>query len=204
MGGQLPLTEKRPSQRSLTMRLLSLAVVAGLFATGFGFADEPKKPVEGEKKAEKKAGKVTGVLSKVDGDKLVVTIKGDAGERAETFTTTDKTKFFVEEAAPAKDAPKEGDKPAEKKAEEAKPVEKKPEEKKPADEPKKEKKPAPKRTEIKLGDLKTGSRVAVTAGEDKVATEVVQLPAKPKKEPKKSDAPKEKDKAADKKPEVKK
>lgn len=142
------------------MRLLSLAVVAGLFAAGFGFAEEPKK--------DKKAGKTTGVLTKVDGDKLVVTVKGDAGEKEVTFTTTDKTKFFKEEPAAA---PKDG----EKKPDEAK---------KPADEPKKEKKPAAKRTEIKIGDLKTGSRVAVTAGEDKVATEVVQLPGKPKKEEK--------------------
>lgn len=182
------------------MRQLSLAVVAGLFAAGFGFAaDEPKK--------EKKAGKTTGVLSKVDGDKLVVTVKGDAGERTETFTTTDKTKFFVQEAAPVKAAPKEGDKPAEKKPEEVKPVEKKPEGEKPAEkkpEEAKKVKPAAKRTEIKLADLKAGSRVAVTAGEDKVAVEVVVLPARAKKGEPKPDAPKEGDKPVEKKPEEKK
>lgn len=176
------------------MRLMSLALVAGLFAVGFGYAQD-KKPAEGEKKAEKKAGKVTGTLSKIDGSKLTVTVKGDGGEKAVEFTTTDKTKYFQEEAAPAKDAPKEGDKPEEKKPEEASRVggkkgedkkgdEKKGDEKKPAadGEKKVEKKPAPKRTEIKLADLKTGSRVAVMAGEDKVAAEVVVLPAAPKKE----------------------
>lgn len=154
------------------MRLLSLAVVATLFAAGFGFAQEKKAE---DKKAEKKGGKVTGMLTKIDGDKLTVTVKGDGGEKMVEFTTNDKTKFFKEEAAPAaKDGEKkEGDKPVEKKAED----------KKPADgEKKAEKKPAPKRTEIKLADLKTGSRVAVMAGEDKVATEVVVLPAPAKKE----------------------
>lgn len=178
------------------MRVLSLAVVAALFAVGFGYAQEKKaedkKPAEGEKKAEKKPGKTTGTLSKIDGTKLTVTVKGDGGEKAVEFTTTDKTKFFQEEAAPAaKDGDKkEGDKPVEKKAEDKKPEaakaadEKKPEEKKPADGEKKpaEKKPAPKRTEIKLADLKTGTRIAVLAGEDKVATEVVVLPAAVKKE----------------------
>jgi hypothetical protein len=155
------------------MRLLSLAVVATLFAAGFGFAQE-KKPEE--KKAEKKGGKVTGVLSKIDGTKLTVTTKGDGGEKTTEFTTNDKTKFFKEEAAEVKKEgeKKEGDKPVEKKAEDKKPADG---EKKPA-----EKKPAPKRTEIKLSDLKTGSRVAVMAGEDKVATEVVVLPAPAKKE----------------------
>ena len=160
------------------MRLLSLALVAGLFAGGFGYAQE-KKPAEDkktEKKAEKKMGKVTGTLTKIDGDKLTVTMKGDAGEKTETFTTNDKTKFYQEEAA-AKDAPKDGDKPAEKKAEDKKPEAAKADEKKPA-----EKKPAPKRTEIKLADLKTDTRIAVMAGEDKVATEVVVLPAPAKKE----------------------
>ena len=174
-----------------SMRLLSLALVAGLFAVGFGYAQE-KKPAEDkktEKKAEKKMGKVTGTLTKIDGDKLTVTLKGDAGEKTETFTTNDKTKFYQEEAAPAKDAPKDGDKAEVKKPEEAsrvgdkKPDDKKGEDKKPAAEgEKKEKKPAPKRTEIKLSDLKTGTRVAVMAGEDKVAAEVVVLPAAPKKE----------------------
>ncbi len=164
------------------MRLLSLAVIAGL--VGFGFAaDEPKK-------ADKKGGKTVGVLSKVDGDKLVVTMKGDGGDKEVTFTTNDKTKFLAEEAAPAAkdgekkpDAPKDGDKKPEEKKPEVKDGEKKPEEKKP--EEKKEKKPAPVRKEIKIGDLKTGGRVAITAGEDKVATEVVALPAAPKKGDKK-------------------
>ncbi len=151
------------------MRLFSLAVVAGLFAAGFGFAADEKKAEE--KKAEKKAGKVTGVLSKIDGMKLTVTSKGDGGEKMTEFTVTEKTKFLQQEAAPA---PKDGEKPVEKKAEGVKKAEG---EKKPA-----EKKPAPKTTEIKLADLKTGARVAVTAGEDKVATEVVVLPAAPKKE----------------------
>ncbi|MCU0706165.1 MAG: hypothetical protein MUF18_19550 [Fimbriiglobus sp.] len=123
------------------MRLLSLAVVATLFAAGFGIAQE--------KKADKKAAKVTGALTKVEGDKLTVTLKGDGGEKTEVYTTNDKTKIFQQEAAaPAKEG---------------------------------EKKPAPKRTEIKLADLKTGSRVSVMAGEDKVATEVVALPAAKKK-----------------------
>lgn len=170
------------------MRLLSLAVVAALFTVGFSYAQD-KKPAEGQKKAEKKAGKVVGMLTKIDGDKLTVTVKGDGGEKTEVFTTNDKTKFFQEEAAPAT---KDGDK----KPEEKKSTDKKPEavakdgekkvdgEKKPADGEKKpaEKKPAPKRTEIKLADLKTGSRVAVMAGEDKVAAEVVVLPAPAKKE----------------------
>jgi hypothetical protein len=162
-----------PEGRS--MRLFSLAVVAGLFAAGFGFAADEKKAEV--KKAEKKAGKVTGVLSKIDGMKLTVTSKGDGGEKMTEFTVTEKTKFLQQEAAPAA---KDGEKPVEKKAEDKKAEgEKKPAEgeKKPA-----EKKPAPKTTEIKLADLKTGSRVAVTAGEDKVATEVVVLPAAPKKE----------------------
>ncbi len=155
------------------MRLLSLAVVATLFAAGFGIAQE-KKPEE--KKADKKAAKVTGMLTKIDGDKLTVTMKGDGGEKTVEFTTNDKTKFFKEEAAPVA---KDGEKPADKK-----PEEKKAEDKKPADGEKKpaEKKPAPKRTEVKLADLKTGARVAVMAGEDKVATEVVVLAAQPKKE----------------------
>lgn len=174
------------------MRLLSLAVVAALFAVGFGYAQEKKaedkKPAEGEKKAEKKPAKVTGMLTKIDGTKLTVTMKGDGGEKVVEFTTTDKTKFFQEEAAPAtKDGDKkEGDKPVEKKAEEKKAEEKKAEDAKPVEEKKpeakKEKKPAPKRTEIKLADLKTGGRIAVMAGEDKVATEVVVLPAPAKKE----------------------
>ena len=155
------------------MRLFSLAVVAGLLAVGFSYAadekkPEVKKPAEGDKK---KPAKVTGSLTKIDGMKLTVTTKGDGGEKATEYTVNDKTKFFQEEAAaPAKD----GEKPVEKKPEEKKPVEG---EKKPAD-----KKPAPKRTEIKLADLKTGARVAVLAGEDKVATEVVVLPAPAKKE----------------------
>jgi hypothetical protein len=173
------------------MRVLSLAVVAALLAVGFGYAQDKT-----EKKAEKKGGKITGTLTKIDGTKLTVTMKGDGGEKMVEFTTTEKTKFFQEEAAPAaKDGDKkEGDKPAEekkveeKKAEEKKGEEKKAEEakpteaKKPADGEKKEKKPAPKRTEIKLADLKTGAKVAVMAGEDKVATEVVVLPAPAKKE----------------------
>jgi hypothetical protein len=154
------------------MRLFSLALVAGLFAVGFGYAQE-KKPADGDKKGEKKAGKVTGTLSKIDGTKLTVTTKGDGGEKTAEFTTTDKTKFFQEEAAPAKDAPKEADKTEEKKGDEKPAAE---------GEKKKEKKPAPKRTEIKLADLKTGTRVAVMAGEDKVATEVVVLPAPAKKD----------------------
>ena len=165
------------------MRLLSLALVAGLFAVGFTYAQE-KKPAEDkktEKKGEKKMGKVTGTLTKIDGDKLTVTLKGDGGEKAETFTTNDKTKFYQEEAA-AKDAPKDGDKSDKKPEAAAKADEKKGDEKKPADGEKKEKKPAPKRTEIKLADLKTGSRVAVMAGEDKVATVVVVLAAQAKKE----------------------
>jgi glutamyl/glutaminyl-tRNA synthetase len=171
------------------MRVLSLAVVATLLAVGFGYAQDKT-----EKKAEKKAGKTTGTLSKIDGTKLTVTTKGDGGEKTVEFTTTDKTKFFQEEAAPAaKDGDKkEGEKPAEeKKADPVKPAEgekkveeKKADETKPAAEggKKAEKKPAAKRTEIKLADLKTGARVAVTAGEDKVATEVVVLPAPAKKE----------------------
>ena len=179
------------------MRLFSLAVVAALFAVGFGYAQEKKA----EKKAEKK-GAVTGTLTKIDGDKLTVTTKGDAGEKTEVYTTNDKTKFFQQEAAPAA---KDGDKPVDpdKKADpDKKPVEgekkaeeKKPEttakaddkkatdgDKKPADGDKKaEKKAAPKRTEIKLADLKTGSKVAVTAGEDKVITELVVMPAPAKK-----------------------
>jgi len=161
------------------MRLFSLAVVAALFAVGFGYAQEKKA----EKKAEKK-GAVTGTLTKIEGDKLTVTTKGDAGEKTEVYTTNDKTKFFQQEAAPAA---KDGDKPAD--------PDKKPEttakaddkkatdgEKKPADGDKKaEKKAAPKRTEIKLADLKTGSKVAVTAGEDKVITELVVMPAPAKK-----------------------
>ncbi len=160
------------------MRLFSLAVVAGLLAVGFTYAADEKKPEvkkpADEKKAEK-AARVVGSLTKIDGMKLTVTTKGDGGEKATEYTVTDKTKFFQEEAAaPAKD----GDKPVEKK-----PEEKKPEVKKPADGEKKPevKKPAAKRTEIKLADLKTGARVAVMAGEDKVATEVVVLPAAPKK-----------------------
>lgn len=164
------------------MRLFSLAVVATLLAAGFGYAQEKKA----EKKADKK-GAVTGTLTKIDGDKLTVTTKGDSGEKTEVYTTNDKTKFFQQEAAPAA---KDGDKPADadkkaddKKAEDKKADDKKPaDEKKPADGEKKEKKPAPKRTEIKLADLKTGSRVSVMAGEDKVATEVVVLPAAKKKE----------------------
>lgn len=185
------------------MRLFSLAVIAAVVATGCSFA------ADGDKKADKKAWKTTGTLTKVDGDKLVVSVKGDTGDKTDvTFTTNDKTKFFKEEVV---EAPKDGDK---------KPDEAKPEEKK-ADEPKNEdpakdgdkkadKKANTKRTEIKLTDLKTGSKVAVTAGEDKVATEVVQLPPKAKKEEKKPDAPKDGDKKADekkledKKPEEKK
>jgi hypothetical protein len=170
------------------MRLLSLAVVAGLFAVGFGHAQEKKpvegvkKPAEGEKKGEKKLGRVVGNLTKIDGDKLTVTVKGDGGEKTLEFTTTDKTKFFKEEAAPIvkEGEKKEGDKPAEKKPA----VVAKDGEKKPAEGEKKPvvKKPAGKRTEIKLADLKTGNRVAVMAGEDKLAVEVVALSTPVKRE----------------------
>lgn len=182
------------------MRLFTLALAAAVVATGCSFA------ADGDKKADKKAGKTTGVLTKVDGDKLVVTVKGDEGKTDVTFTTTDKTKFFKEEVV---EAPKDGDK----KPDEAKPEEKKGEEPKSDDktaDPKADKKANTKRTEIKVGDLKTGGKVAVMAGEDKVATEVVQLPPKAKKEEKKPDAPKDADKKADekkledKKPEEKK
>ena len=172
------------------MRLFSLAVVAGLLAVGFTYAadekkPEVKKPADGEKKPEvKKPAKVMGTLSKIDGMKLTVTMKGDGGEKAVEFTTTDKTKFFQEEAAAVKPVEKkEGDKPVEKKPDAAKADEKKPVDEKKPEVKKEDKKPAPKRTEIKLADLKTGARVAVMAGEDKVATEVVVLPAAaPKKE----------------------
>lgn len=158
------------------MRLLSLAVVAGLFAAGFAVAADEKpvkkpaegdkKPAEGDKPAAKKMGRTAGVLAKIDGDKLSVTVKGDAGERTDVFTLTEKTKYFAQKpAAPAKDAPKEGDK-----------------------------KPAPMRTPISKEDLKVGGRVAVVAGEDKVAAQVVMLPTPAKKTDKKPDAPKETDK----------
>lgn len=156
------------------MRLFSLAVIAALFAVGFSDAQEKKA----EKKADKK-GAVTGNLTKIDGDKLTVTTKGDAGEKTEVYTTNDKTKFFQQEAAPTEEK-KDGDKTADKKPEAAKA-----DDKKPADGDKKAEKKAPaKRTEIKLADLKTGSKVAVMAGEDKVATEVVVLPAPAKKKDK--------------------
>ena len=65
------------------------------------------------------------------------------------------------------------------------PDDKKADDKKPADGDKKaEKKAPPKPTEIKLADLKTGSKVVVTAGEDKVASEVTVLPAPVKKKDK--------------------
>jgi outer membrane protein assembly factor BamE (lipoprotein component of BamABCDE complex) len=155
------------------MRLLSLAVVAGLFAAGVALADDTK-PVD-KKSTEKKENKLTGVLLKVEDTKFSIAVGESDVEKIVVFTTNDKTKFLTEEMDGKKDGQKQ------------------------PDGKKEEPKGSGKQTEMKLTDLKVNSKLKVTFTQDNLATEVVQYskPEEKKADDKKADDKKPEVKKAD-------
>lgn len=110
-----------------------------------------------EGKGKPRPQKLTGTLSKVEGNSLTITTRGDGGERSETFTTDGATKIMIEtdQDETVKVKGEGGDRDVTR----------------------------PKTVPAKLADLKVGQRASVVHAGDKKASEVVGLrPAKERKE----------------------
>lgn len=110
-----------------------------------------------EEKGQPRPQKLTGTLTKVEGAALTVVIRGDSGERSETFSTDASTKVLIEtdQDETVKVKGEGGDRDVTR----------------------------PKTAPVKLADLKIGQRVSVTHTADKKASEVMGLrPPKPRTE----------------------
>lgn len=109
-----------------------------------------------EEKAKPKPQTRSGELTKVEGNSLTLTQRGDQGERSETFTLAADTRVLIETAEDETVTVKGegGDRSVTR----------------------------PRLQEGKLADLKTGQRISVTFSEDKKVTQVIgHRAAKPKK-----------------------
>ncbi len=163
------------------MKKTLLALLTAALAIGFGSADdkkpeEPKKAVEAKKDEPKKPAADTGK-------------KGKAGKVAGEFVKADGEKITVSI---------KGDEGAK---EVVFTTNDKTKFTKETDEMVKEgKKEVAKKEDIKIADVKTGTKISITAGEDKVVTELTVTIAKKKK----ADAKPEVKKPDEKKPEEKK